>query len=116
MPIGRVAGPRTEDDTALRKRLAMPHDRRMWDLFRALARGWTVEQIHELTKIDPWFLRQFAEIAATAAARRPTAGSTGSTPTGMRRLKRAGFGDAELALATGTQRSGGPRSARVARA
>ena len=31
-------------------------------LFRALDRGWTVEQIHELTKIDPWFLRQFAEI------------------------------------------------------
>src|SRR5437763_3788140 len=53
-----------EDDSALRKRLAVPNDRRMWDLFRALGRGWTVEHIHELTKIDPWFLRQFAEIAA----------------------------------------------------
>jgi len=40
-----------EDDAALRKRLAVPHDRRMWDLFRALQRGWTVEQIHEITKI-----------------------------------------------------------------
>src|SRR5205814_1159692 len=52
-----------EDDAALRKRLAVPSDRRMWDLFRALDRGWTVDQIHELTKIDRWFLRQFAEIA-----------------------------------------------------
>ncbi len=51
-----------EDDLALRKRLAVPHDRRLWDLFRALNRGWSVEQIHELTKIDPWFLRQFSEI------------------------------------------------------
>src|SRR6187551_1891554 len=53
-----------EDDGALRKRLAVPSDRRMWDLFRALNRGFSVEQVHELTKIDPWFLRQFAEIVA----------------------------------------------------
>ena len=53
-----------EDDAALRKRLAIPTDRRMWDLFRAIGRGWTIEQLHEITKIDPWFLRQFTEIAA----------------------------------------------------
>src|SRR5438270_1120652 len=32
-----------EDDTALRKRLAVPSDRRMWDLFRALDRGWSLD-------------------------------------------------------------------------
>jgi carbamoyl-phosphate synthase large subunit len=53
-----------EDDAALRKRLAIPNDRRMWDLFRAIRRGWPIEQLHEITRIDPWFLRQFAEIAA----------------------------------------------------
>jgi carbamoyl-phosphate synthase large subunit len=52
-----------EDDAALRKRLAIPSDRRMWDLFRAIGRGWPIDQLHEITKIDPWFLRQFAEIA-----------------------------------------------------
>src|SRR5574342_56244 len=36
-----------EDDGALRKRLAVPSDRRMWDLFRALGRGWSVEQLNE---------------------------------------------------------------------
>src|SRR6478752_1611260 len=51
-----------EDDAALRKRLAIPTDRRMWDLFRAIGRGWPIDQLHELTKIDPWFLQQFAEI------------------------------------------------------
>src|ERR1700681_2489593 len=39
---GGASGPRdpAEDDAALRKQLAVPTDRRMWDLFRALGRGW----------------------------------------------------------------------------
>jgi carbamoyl-phosphate synthase large subunit len=87
-----------EDDAALRKRLAIPSDRRMWDLFRAVGRGWSIEQLHEVTRIDPWFLRQFAEIGAmrkTATAR----GLEGIGADEMRRLKRAGFGDQEIALA-----------------
>jgi len=99
-----------EDDAALRKRLAVPNDRRMWDLFRALSRGWNVEQINELTKIDPWFLRQFAEIAElrrSAATGGPVgndklAALDGLDAEAMRVLKRAGFGDAEIGLATGT--------------
>jgi len=47
----RAAGEK-DDDTALRKRLAIPTDRRMWDVFRAIDRGWPLEQIHELTRID----------------------------------------------------------------
>jgi carbamoyl-phosphate synthase large subunit len=89
-----------EDDGALRKRLAVPSDRRMWDLFRALGRGWTPEQIYEITKIDPWFLRQFAEIRDL----RQTVGEKGLSQIdvpAMRKLKRAGFGDAEIALAAG---------------
>jgi carbamoyl-phosphate synthase large subunit len=87
-----------EDDAGLRKRLVVPSDRRLWDLFRALNRGWTVEQVHEITKIDPWFLRQFAEICAM---RRQVAeqGLDALGQPELRRLKRAGFGDAELALA-----------------
>jgi carbamoyl-phosphate synthase large subunit len=90
-----------EDDVALRKRLAIPSDRRMWDLFRAIDRGWTVEQLHDATKMDPWFLRQFVEIAAmrkAAAAK----GLDGLDAVELRRLKRAGFGDQELALALNT--------------
>ncbi len=103
-----------EDDAALRKRLAVPTDRRLWDLFRALARGWTVEQVHELTRIDPWFLRQFAEIAAMrrGAAK---AGLDGLEGESLRALKRAGFGDAELALAVGSSETS-VRDKRVAQA
>jgi carbamoyl-phosphate synthase large subunit len=93
-----------EDDAGLRKRLAMPTDQRIWDLFRAIERGWTVEQLHDITKIDPWFLRQFAEITAMrqSAAER---GLERLETTELKRLKRAGFGDQELALATGTSES-----------
>src|SRR5215204_5181926 len=55
-------GDEDEDETSLRKRLAVPNDRRMWALFRALRRGWSLEALHEVTKIDPWFLQQFSDI------------------------------------------------------
>src|SRR2546428_57095 len=79
----RGAGPpgigEAESDGALRKRLGVPTDRRMWDIFRALDRGWTVEQVHESTRIDPWFLRQFAEIVELRRAE-SDAGVDGMTP------------------------------------
>jgi carbamoyl-phosphate synthase large subunit len=89
-----------EDDAGLRKRLAVPNDRRMWDMFRALDRGFPLETVHELTKIDMWFLRQFADIVAI---RREAAalGLEGLDEHAMRRLKRTGFGDRELGLALG---------------
>jgi carbamoyl-phosphate synthase large subunit len=90
-----------DDDVALRKRLAVPSDRRLWDLFLSLSRGWSVEQIHDITKIDRWFITQFAEICAMRTTLAAT-GLAGLDAAGMRRLKRAGFGDMELALAAGT--------------
>ena len=89
-----------EDESALRKRLVVPNDRRMWALFRALRRGWSIETLHELTKIDPWFLEQFAEIeelrkmAALGEFR-------DSSPDLLRTLKRTGFSDAEIGAVHG---------------
>src|SRR5438093_2732153 len=80
-----------EDDAGLRRRLAIATDQRMWDLFRAIDRGWTVEQLHDATKIDPWFLRQFVEIAAMRQAA-AAQGLEGLDVAELRRLKRAGLG------------------------
>jgi carbamoyl-phosphate synthase large subunit len=99
-----ASGADDEDDAALRKRLAIPTDRRMWDLFRAIDRGWPIQQLHEVTKIDPWFLRQFTEIAALRRTA-SEAGLDGTSAPELRRLKRAGFGDQELALAMNTKES-----------
>jgi carbamoyl-phosphate synthase large subunit len=85
-----------EQDAELRRKLVIPNDRRMWALFRALDHGWEVARLHELTNIDPWFLQQFAELAEL----RKTAEMIGlrdMSPDLLRTLKRAGFGDRELA-------------------
>src|SRR5215470_11429342 len=45
-----------EEEGALQRELSVPNDRRMWAIFRAFDRGWTVDEVHELTRIDRWFL------------------------------------------------------------
>jgi carbamoyl-phosphate synthase large subunit len=85
-----------EDDAALRKRLVVPTDRRMWALFRALQRGWSVETIHEITRIDPWFLRQFADLMELRKI--ADLGEFRQVSTDLlRALKRSGFGDEDIA-------------------
>ena len=93
-----------EDATALRKRLAVPDDRRMWAVFEALDKGWSAGEVHDATRIDPWFLQQFAEIVEL----KKTAQMIGFREMSadlLLTLKRAGFGDAELAAALGVDES-----------
>ncbi len=93
-----------EDDAALQKQLAVPTHRRMFAVFRALERGWSVEQIHEITNIDPWFLTQFAEMVELHRS----AGVVGlreMTHELLEVLKRAGFGNEELSSALNVVRS-----------
>ena len=95
---------RAEDAAALRKRLAVPHDRRIWAVFEALDRGWTVADLHDATKIDPWFLQQFAEIVALKKTARMI-GFREMSADLLLTLKRAGFGDGELAGVLGVDES-----------
>jgi carbamoyl-phosphate synthase large subunit len=89
-----------EDETALRKRLVVPSDRRIWAIFRALRRGWTVDTIHDLTKIDPWFLQQFADIVALRDM--ASLGEFRQMSTDLlRTLKRNGFSDEDIAAVYG---------------
>ena len=109
-------GPEAEDDTALRKRLAIPTDRRMWDLFRAIDRGWTVEQIHELTQDRSVVPAAVRRDRRACGARPRRTGSTASTPDAMRRhearrIRRSGAG-----AGAEDERDGGPRAARWRRA
>jgi carbamoyl-phosphate synthase large subunit len=94
------AADRDEDDTALRKRLVVPSDRRIWAIFRAMRRGWDVETIHELTKIDPWFLQQFADIMALREMAALGEFREMSTDL-LRTLKRNGFSDEDIAAVYG---------------
>jgi carbamoyl-phosphate synthase large subunit len=97
----RPGGPyEQEDDTALQQALGIPTDRRMWAVFRALERGWTIEEIHRLTHIDPWFLTQFSEIVEMGRAVKAI-GVRDLSDDFLLTLKRAGFGDSDLAVLLG---------------
>ena len=48
------------DDDQLMKQLALVDDRRIWVIAEALRRGVSYETIHEITKIDIWFIDKLA--------------------------------------------------------
>ena len=48
--------------------LVRPTADRIFYLGEALRRGWSVERVYELTKIDPWFLNRMADICAVEVA------------------------------------------------
>jgi carbamoyl-phosphate synthase large subunit len=49
-------------DDKLRRKLSIPSQGRLYYIRYAMKMGWTNEQIHELTNIDPWFLAQIREL------------------------------------------------------
>jgi carbamoyl-phosphate synthase large subunit len=61
-----------------------------------LRRGMTVDQVHEATKVDPWFLDQMLRIVEERAALCEI-GFDGMDRPAWRRAKRLGFSDAQLA-------------------
>src|SRR5690625_5021637 len=50
------------DKEILQVELAEPGPERIWYVGDAFAQGFTLEQVHEITRIDPWFLAQIKEI------------------------------------------------------
>src|SRR6188768_3445948 len=99
-----AAGDEEEDDTSLQQALGIPTDRRMWAVFRAFERGWSVEEIHRLTNIDRWFLSQFQQLVEMGQGV-ASAGPDGLTPEALLRLKRAGFSDGDVAHFAGVSES-----------
>ena len=51
-------------DDVLRARLAVPTSERLWYVRYALKMGWSIDQVHQLTKYDPWFIGQMQELVA----------------------------------------------------
>ena len=80
------------DDETLTTKLSVPNAERIFYLGLAFARGWDVEKVFELTKIDRWFLRQLEEIVKEQQQ---------LDSTDIRKAKRMGFSDRQIAIAKG---------------
>ena len=84
-------------DDKLTRKLSVPSQGRFYYIRYAMKMGWSVERINELTRIDPFFLHQFAEIVAFED-RLVAAESLDSVDRPlMQRAKELGFSDAQLA-------------------
>ncbi|WP_187764687.1 carbamoyl-phosphate synthase large subunit [Saccharopolyspora spinosa] len=74
--------------------LRIPHDGRLYTVERALRLGTTVEQVHEASGIDPWFVDQ---IAAWVELRGELVEAPVLDALLLRRAKRAGLSDRQIA-------------------
>jgi carbamoyl-phosphate synthase large subunit len=92
----RLADDRLEDDSleTLRGSLRQPTPERIFQVKRALAAGVTVDEIYELTGIDRWFLSQMTELLEAEEAFAETKTVDKDV---LRRMKRLGFADRQLA-------------------
>ncbi len=105
------------DDETLTSKLTVPNAERIFFLGQAFAKGWSVERVFELTKIDRWFLRQIEQIvqedllipsqsgealiAQIPEAERTEEKKAEVLTAAMRKWKRMGFSDKQLAHSFG---------------
>jgi carbamoyl-phosphate synthase large subunit len=85
----------------VRSGLRTPNPERIYTIRHALLLGMTVEEIYELTGIDPWFLDKFEELLVTEKSLKRTALKT-LTKEQMWDIKRQGFSDRQIAYTTKT--------------
>jgi len=94
---------KTQDRETLEKELGEPGPERIWYVGDAFAMGLSVAEVHDLTKIDPWFLVQIEEIIQLELEMDKLAADKGEgvlasiDATTLRMLKRKGFSDRRLA-------------------
>ena len=88
--------PRTQDIIAIKKELINARPERILYIADAFRVGMTVEAVHELSHIDPWFLRQIEDLVQEEQMLH-TQMLNQVTKADFKRLKRKGFSDRHLA-------------------
>jgi carbamoyl-phosphate synthase large subunit len=84
-------------DDEIKAKLATPGADRAWYLRLAFLAGMTLDQIYELTHIDPWFLENIRETVLLEGRLRGCAGIEEADDELLRAAKRDGFSDRQLA-------------------
>ena len=78
----------------LRAKLAVPTSERLWYVRYALKMGWSIDQVHQLTKYDPWFIGQMQELVTFEDRL-----SGGLTKELLFEAKQLGYSDVQLGAA-----------------
>jgi carbamoyl-phosphate synthase large subunit len=101
LETGKSSGAVTFQDELIEARLITPNPDRLGYIRHAFSRGYTEEQVHALTSIDPWFLRHVREMVDEE---KEAGGLSldGVTREQMQRFKRDGISDSMLGRAWNT--------------
>lgn len=84
----------------LDEELSKPTDRRLFAIAQAFERGYTIEKVHSLSKIDNWFLHKMKNIVDTESGLKNQA-LVDINPDLFRDSKQKGFSDKQIGLITG---------------
>ncbi|MCP4375726.1 MAG: carbamoyl-phosphate synthase large subunit, partial [bacterium] len=98
----------------LRRKLAIPSQGRMYYVRYAFKMGWSVDEVFELTKIDPWFLTHMKQLADLEGELIAADSVDSVSDELLRRAKQCGYSDIQLATIWNTT-PGAIRTARKAR-
>jgi carbamoyl-phosphate synthase large subunit len=94
---------KTQDREILEKELGEPGPDRIWYVGDAFAAGWSLDEVHDITKIDKWFLVQIEDIVKnelaldTLVAEKGEGALASLSADDLRGLKKKGFSDRRLA-------------------
>ena len=78
----------------IREKLKLPNWERVWYIAQAFRLGWSVEEIYEHTRIDPWFLSNIQQIVTLEEELKTIGPSSGPL---LYEAKEYGFSDRRLA-------------------
>lgn len=85
--------------------LSAPTDKRIFVIEKAFDKGYSIDRIHELTRIDKWFLHKLKNIHDTDRELHETADLNKVSRELMLRAKRQGFSDFQIARAVGMEKN-----------
>ncbi|MCB9072966.1 MAG: carbamoyl-phosphate synthase large subunit [Bdellovibrionaceae bacterium] len=89
-----------EEVTFAMEKLTYPNSQRLFHLAQAMRDGKTIEEIYQLTQINPWFLHQIKDIVDAEENLQKSSGIANADQ--LLSLKRLGFSDKRLAHITKT--------------
>ena len=95
LETGKAFGAEKFDPALISNKLITPTPDRLAYILFALEQGYSVEDIHGMTSIDPWFLEQLRQVVALEREAAATSLAEATTEQ-FRALKRAGVSDPAL--------------------
>ena len=98
----------------LDKALKEPTDKRLFAISQAFSEGYSIDRIYELTKIDKWFLNRLKGIHDVSKQLHKVKGIDALSEDLLRKAKKIGFSDFQIARAIGEEKKLGSQAGLLA--